>query len=120
MNLTVEYKGKYIGVINRSLVEKKGLTQEQIQHLLNLYKNKFNIYELMENENSYKLLQSYNGAVENLNFEIQKALKIPENRNFHDWYNVPKCQCPKKENKNNEGTEKRVYVNYCHVHNNNS
>lgn len=107
---------KPLRILNKGFIEKQNLSEKDKEKLSELYQKKKAVYELMENESLPELLRSYNRSVEIINFEIQKTLHITLNKDFHDWYLVPHCQCPKKENERNTGKPERIYVSYCPIH----
>lgn len=80
------------------LIKKHGLDEACVQRiaLLNMeisfFKNQ------MRQEANQEMLREYNSHINNLQFELQEAWGFSRNRNFHKFWAVPKCTCPREYN----------------------
>jgi hypothetical protein len=56
-------------------------------------------------------------TIENIEFMMQEAWGFPKDSNYHThWFELPKCICPKMDNKDSYGTPYRVIRVDCPVH----
>lgn len=110
-------------ILNMKLAEKQGLTQEDVRGLEILHSFKDNLFQTA----SVMSIKSEHGtpldkkgivlALEQIEFSMQRLWKFTEDRNFHTWwYQIPGCQCPVSDNRDNFGTEYRVTHYDCPFH----
>lgn len=116
LNLTIVNHQGRMSRLNSRLVEKQGLDQERVDVIKDLHIEKDDIFELMKNTDDVKKLKELAFSVENLEFQLQAAWKFPQDRNYHRWWEVPKCKCPSMDNQDNYGTMYRVIAGHCPIH----
>lgn len=113
--------------INPMLVEKQGISNENVEKIESIYKK---IAELFEK--SIKLSEEYssknepfdkekakeiNLKVENFEFELQRLWGFKEDRGYHTWWlKNPICKCPKIDNMDIAYSGKRVINCNCPLH----
>jgi hypothetical protein len=102
--------------LNAALVLKQGLDIDELRQLKRLHRSKIELFEQMKNTDDRADLKILAHDVENIEFAMQKAWHFDEDRNFHEWYKVPKCTCPKMDNADWRGTDHRIIVMDCPVH----
>jgi len=112
----VVYNGKPIYNLNSSLILRQGVDASELRHLKFLHAEKLKYFDLMKETDEKEKLKEYAHEVECIEFEMQKAWHFTQDRNFHEWYKVPKCTCPKMDNADNRGTNRRIIVMDCPVH----
>lgn len=112
----VTYKGQKMYKLNERLSRMQGLSVEDIETLKDLHVIKLEIFEKMEKSSDKKELQELALEVENIEFQLQKTWKFKQDRNYHDWYLVPKCSCPKMDNVDMKGTIYRTINHNCIIH----
>ena len=112
----VVYNGKPIYNPNSSLILRQGVDASELRHLKFLHAEKLKYFDLMKETDEKEKLKEYAHEVECIEFEMQKAWHFTQDRNFHEWYKVPKCTCPKMDNADNRGTNRRIIVMDCPVH----
>jgi len=112
--LIVSYNGHSI-VINSRLLDSKN-AWGNIENIKTLHLEKLKVFEKMEKTNNKKELKKYAEKIEQIEFSLQTEWGFPLNKNFHTWYNVPKCTCPKMDNEDNRGTDYRIISEDCPVH----
>ena len=112
--LLVEYKGKTV-VLNSRLLDRQK-AWDNLDEIKNLHLEKLKIFEQMELTDVKEDLKNYAQEIEQLEFKLQKAWGFSQDRNYHYWYDVPKCICPKLDNRDNYGTEYRIFDSTCPVH----
>ena len=113
---TVTYNGKPVYNLNSSLVLKQGLDVSELRNLKALHAEKLKYFDLMRETDYKHKLKEYAHEIECIEFEMQKAWHFTQDRNFHEWYKVPKCTCPKMDNADNRGSNRRIVVMDCPVH----
>ena len=113
---TVTYNGKPVYNLNSSLVLKQGLDVSELRNLKALHAEKLKYFDLMRETDYKHKLKEYAHEIECIEFEMQKAWHFTQDRNFHEWYKVPKCTCPKMDNADNRGSNRRIIVMDCPVH----
>lgn len=116
MTLEIVYNGQLKGYLNESLIRQQALTPEKVEKIKKLHLKKWEIFEEMENETSKELLKSYAQLVETIEYELQNLWGFSKDKNFHEWYKVPHCKCPKVDNEERKGTPYRVISQYCLIH----
>ena len=115
-DLIVKYKDKGMS-LNPALIVRQGITDMgTINELKQTHEDRFRIFEAMENTNDVKDLKEFAFQFECLEYEQQKLWGFPQDRNFHCWYDVPKCSCPKMDNADNKGSEYRIISADCPIH----
>jgi hydroxymethylpyrimidine pyrophosphatase-like HAD family hydrolase len=112
----VTYNGKGAYHLNSSLILKQGLDVSELRNLKALHAEKLKYFDLMRETDDREKLREYAHEVECIEFEMQKAWHFTQDRNFHEWYKVPKCTCPKMDNADNRGSNRRIIVMDCPVH----
>jgi len=115
-DLIAEYNGKTV-LLNPRLLEKQEITDPKvIQKLVDSHIEKLKIIEQMDMSNDPVNLHNLAVDIEKIEFKQQELWDLPKNRDFHYWYNVPKCTCPQMDNQDNYGTPYRIVNDDCPVH----
>ena len=86
----VVYNGKPIYNLNSSLILRQGVDASELRHLKFLHAEKLKYFDLMKETDEKEKLKEYAHEVECIEFEMQKAWHFTQDRNFHEWYKVPK------------------------------
>lgn len=115
LNLTWEMDGKLQG-LNPRLAEKQKLTQKKVDKIISLHKEKHALFLKMEAAKETETLKHLAQEVTKVELKLQKAWGFPQDENFHYWYNVPQCECPKMDNRENWGTPYKIITQKCPVH----
>lgn len=112
--LTVKH-GKYSILINEYLLNAK-CAWSNLNKIKKLHVEKFKVFKKIEKTNDKEKIKQFVKDIENLEFQLQSAWGFPLDRNYHTWYNVPRCTCPKADNRENYGTEFRIIDGNCPIH----
>ena len=112
----VRYPGREDFFLNPNLCKKQGLTQENLDELKALHLRVQGVLEAMEATDDKAELQSLNKGWKCLQFELQRVWKFEQNAQFHHWYLVPKCRCPKLDNAERWGTAYAITSGGCPIH----
>ncbi len=102
--------------LNPALILKNKLTRDEVKQLIQLHQSKIVLFNEAEKEIDRVKLQALVADLENLEFEIQACSKLRRDKNYHRWFDFPKCTCPKVENEQNLSTAKRVINPNCIAH----
>ena len=89
---------------------------EQVPELIKVHKEKLDIFMIMKDLEDPEMLRKCADQVTEKEFELQRLWGLPEDRNGHDWYMVPKCECPKMDNHDYKGTKYSVRSGNCPIH----
>lgn len=116
MSLEIVYKGVSKGFLNQALVQRNNVSVEKLEKIKKLHLKKHEIFEEMQEETSVELLKSYAKLVETIEYELQSLWGFTKDKNFHQWYSVPHCKCPKKDNMQRQGTPYQIYNQHCVIH----
>lgn len=98
------------------MIRLQKLSDDDVANINDLNSMKHNIYDIMMRIDDKQQLQHYAADIKNIDFQIQKTMKLPVDENFHRWYEVPKCDCPKDKNADLYGTSHRHYSKTCIIH----
>lgn len=115
-NLNIVYKGEIKYSLNSNLIRKQKLSSDNIENIKSLHVKKLEIFDKMNETENHNVLKELAMEVEIIELKLQTLWGFTENRNMHEWYNVPKCSCPKLDNMENRGTEFRIINEACPVH----
>ena len=55
-------------------------------------------------------------SVSDLEYQMQYVWGFNLDSKVHDWFNVPKCTCPKSDNKERKGTKYKIHNQKCLIH----
>lgn len=116
MNLTVSYKGRSVLTLNKALVSRQKLTEDDVEKLKELHVQRMDIEASMRRSRSPKTLKKLFAEWTENQFALQRTWKFPEDANFHRFWEVPKCTCPEFDNRDALGTPYRVINRSCPVH----
>lgn len=108
--------GQSYGYLNKRLVEQQGVSDEELENLKDLHVRLGRVYAQMRETDDIQLLRELASECEAIEFEQQKNWHFEQDPNFHNWYNVPKCLCPKIDNHDMKGTKYRIFASDCPIH----
>lgn len=115
MKNNTKYKNNYYG-LNEILALRQGLTQDDFDRLVSLYDDAICIIKQIETctDNDYTDLLSKLSATE---FAIQEGWGFKRDASMHYFSFTPKnCTCPKLDNIDLKGTDRRIYNASCPIH----
>lgn len=102
--------------INLKLAQQKKLSQETIKEIEKLYEVENIICNAIEKTNDPAQLQLLVDDWHNTQFELQKLWGFKEDINYHPWWYLPKCTCPKIDNEDAYPTGYYIKVADCPLH----
>jgi hypothetical protein len=114
----VHYDGKIVHYINPNLAQQQELTDLQIDQLKDLHIIRMQLYERIDyfleadpNHIPALLIEYTSGE-----YEMQRLWGFPEDSNYHRFWDIPACACPKMDNNERVGTEYTVISGGCPLH----
>lgn len=113
---TVYYKGQPKSQINPNLIKRQGVDDVGLDIIKALHAQKYSLFERMEETEDPIKLKELAQKVESVEFKLQREWKFPISKNYHRWFEVPRCQCPKSDNVDYLGTGYRVISATCPIH----
>lgn len=108
--------GQSYGYLNRYLVHRQNVSDEELAKLIELHVQLQRTYQQMEQTDDVHLLRELAAECTEIEFQQQKNWHFTLDANFHNWYKVPKCDCPKMDNDDRKGTKYHVYNVNCIIH----
>lgn len=114
----VIFLGEVVHYINPRLAARQGLTDLQIDELKDLHIKRCQLYErftyFLTQENSYipELLKEYTAG----EFAMQRLWGFPEDANYHRFWDIPACTCPRMDNNERVGTPYHITSSECPLH----
>jgi hypothetical protein len=105
-----------ISHLNSRLIIQQKLDQATVDLLKATHLEKDKLFEQMKATDNPITLRMLALDVTNVEFAQQELWGFPQNANFHYWFNVPKCKCPKMDNRDAYGTSYQVVSEECPIH----
>jgi len=116
-NLEVKLSnGTYITSLNSMLVRKQKLIGLEIELLKISHITRYYLFGMMELTEDPELLRQYAAKFEELEYLQQTLWRFEPNKDYHRWYDVPKCTCPKQDNDDLFGCKQRIIDLKCIIH----
>lgn len=112
----VHHNGKIAYYLSERLAKQQHVSDQEMDTLIQLHQEKLAVYDQMKNTTNRLELRRLAGLVETIEFEMQKNWHFDLNKDFHEWYLVPNCTCPRMDNEDRRGTPYRVVDAKCPVH----
>ena len=108
---------KFLGVrLNKVLVDRNNLAEENIANIERLHRVKHYIFEYMNNTDDPEKLKKLANLVELVEYKLQSTWGFNIDKNYHRWFEVPKCSCPKMDNAQYIGLGYKVINKECKIH----
>lgn len=108
-------KHKYNG-INQSLLRAKEIDNNTRLKIEKLQKIRCCFYDIMEVTDDKTQLRNYSNIITQINYQLQRLWGFKLDSTKHDWYNIPKCSCPKSDNNQYWGINNRIINKLCIIH----
>jgi hypothetical protein len=109
--------GTPITRLNSRLAEQQLVNDEELAALVYSHQLRHILFESAKMlKNDPLKLKIVARVFEALEFEQQKLWHFKENADYHRWFDLPGCLCPKMDNMDSLGTPYRVHAQNCPVH----
>lgn len=112
----VFYKGKPALYLNSYLVNTQGISAEGVELLKNLHVLRLEVEEIMAGCNDAEHLHKCFETWTDIQYLLQDAWKFQRSVLYHMFWTVPKCSCPKMDNRDNYPYGYYTYDTSCPVH----
>jgi hypothetical protein len=111
-------RGVPVASLNRSLIQKQGLTDEEVKEIISLHRERLSLVRLMSQmEASQKeYLKALAERVTEVDYKLQDVWGFPRNVNYHKFFTLPHCLCPKMDNMERLGTPYMIRTKDCPLH----
>ena len=109
--------GKVITHLNSRLAVRQKVTDDQLQALRASHVVRRTIFDLAKaNETHATTLRMLARVFDNLENEQQLLWNFGADPNFHRFFDMPGCTCPRMDNEDRLGTPYHVYSGDCPIH----
>lgn len=107
---------KRISTINSRLVANQGLDLDTVNNINKLHRVRNCYLTLMEEVNDKQILRHFSDVITQIDFQLQSLWKFKEDSSYHRFWELPKCDCPKMDNQDVQGTGHRYINPNCTLH----
>lgn len=114
-DIKFEYK-KNLGYINGKLLMGMKISKLTANAIKRAHIVKLKLFDQMEATTNQTKLKELAFFVEINEFTLQELWGFNRDKNWHKWFNVPKCTCPKMDNRERLGTDYTIINSNCPVH----
>ena len=111
---TVFHNDKPVYKINEHLIDAKNV-RHNLEEIIELHEEKLGIYEEIKTTTDIKKLSEYAEILTELEFQLQRLWGFKEDKNYHRFWETPKCTCPKMDNKDDYPYRQHIDGN-CPLH----
>lgn len=89
-----EFDGTF-SYLSVDLAVRQGVSDKDLQNIVKVHERRVRIFKQIAAIEDPIILRDLARAVEEIEFELQRLWKLPQNRARHTWWEkVPKCKCP--------------------------
>ena len=102
-------------ILNQKLVKQQNLSPKDIDLLQDLHKE----MQILKDKPLSEItdIPEYIAQIENLEYAMQDAWKFTRDKTYHThWFTDPKCLCPKLDNFDLRGVNRRIITTSCPLH----
>jgi uncharacterized protein YegP (UPF0339 family) len=111
----LEYNGHKIA-LNLNLIKKNNLSQKAVDKILELHRIRLDIEDAMKESDDKGELGIYLDQWHQNQFDLQSAWGFERDINYHMFWELPKCTCPKLDNYDAYPTGRYVTTHDCILH----
>lgn len=115
----IVFNGKTVYYLNSNLAKRQQVTDDELEQLKQLHQSKLQLFEEAKTAAAADdtiALKIHVLALEHIEYAMQRTWHFSEDRTFHEWYNLPGCACPKMDNADSRGVDRRIVVRDCPAH----
>jgi len=103
--------------LNEQLILQQNLSELEVEQILRLHEYRLTIRAKMRAlPSDNPKIKAYAKDLEQIEFLLQDAWKFPRDANFHRFWEVPHCTCPKMDNADAWPSGNYVKTLDCPVH----
>jgi hypothetical protein len=108
--------GEVVSIVSDTLAEQRNISDEFLERIKKLHLKRFQVKEEMTKTCDRSRLSMLANMIKNIEFELQGLWGFERDYSMHDWFDVPKCTCPKIDNRDRKGTGYQIISLDCPVH----
>jgi len=112
----VTYKGSVVTYLNERLAKQQKVTDEQLAALRLSHQVRFVLFKEAKATKDRRKLKLLAKLFDELEFMQQEQWNFPQDPNFHRFFELPGCTCPKLDNEDALGTIYRITDLQCAAH----
>ena len=105
-----------LSTINQNLINRQKVSADDVQKIVKLQTIRKYFYDFIELSDDKEEIRRLDKIITQIEFKLQKLWGFPHDRNFHRWFDVPKCSCPKWDNAESLGSDFRIINPNCIIH----
>lgn len=102
--------------INMNLVRRQNIEVEDVKKIDQLQTLRRYIFDIIDDLDDVERIKELSEFLTELEFKLQGLWGFPKNADYHRWWVIPKCSCPKLDNDDNIGTPWKIYDDNCIIH----
>ena len=114
-DLTVVYNGEPAYIMSPRLLDGQDCL-ENLEEIIETHQLKLSLYVQMNETNDPKELRRLAVQVHEVEFKLQDLWKFERNKNFHKFWEYPKCTCPTLDNYDRYPYGYYVHSGECLIH----
>ena len=103
-------------ILNPRLVAQQNLSAEEVAKIEELHQVKYSLLQRMKRSKKPDTLRKLAADVTAVEFELQDAWHFPRDMNFHRFWELPHCSCPKMDNRERWGSGYAIHSQDCPIH----
>jgi hypothetical protein len=102
--------------LNDKLAKSRKISDETLKQIVHWHKAKLAIFEQMRGTDDSDELKKCAKLVQECEYNLQQLWGFPLDSNYHHFWEVPGCKCPKIDNMERLGVPYKVIVSDCPIH----
>jgi hypothetical protein len=108
--------GDVVSVVSDRLIEQRNISDKSLECIKKLHLKRFQVKEQMSQTRDRSELRAFADMIKEVEYELQDLWGFERDYSMHDWFDVPKCTCPKIDNRDRKGTGYQIISLDCPVH----
>lgn len=101
--------------LNKRLIDRQNCWTN-VPQIIEAHLEKLDLFDEIDAGKWNDILPAAAKQLKQIEFKMQRLWKFGEDARFHEWYLIPKCECPKMDNADMRGTDYSVINAECPVH----
>jgi len=108
---------KEITILNQNWIKNKGIDADGVAKIEEIHAKRIDLFNRIEKEIDVEKLHEMAKEINDIDFALQDAWGFSKDIKYHTWwYRLPKCKCPKMDNRERVGTDSRIISSDCPLH----
>jgi len=103
--------------LNQKWIKDKVIDADGVAKLEEIHAKRIDLFNRIEKETDVIKLNEMAKEIDEIDFALQDAWGFEKDIKYHTWwYRLPKCTCPKMDNREMVGTDLRITSLDCPLH----